>query len=395
VHATTAWNGGSAPLDFADADVIFVNATYGDDVSSALHADDHKKLEALIEKGSAAFVFVGGCQDFHLGNLTGVPIDIQRSDCPPTACKLCLDTPFTTLLAKLGNRIAIANVVIDFHDKPSKIFLVNSKGLSTGFFIATGRGLCAFLPSFGDSTPQAIKLILEEVLPRLSPHLIYDDKLEWLEHDDYLLPALLDLRHKRLEARTEYGSRDSELKAEYDSQHTEVQLPWNQLLISSGDVLKLAVKNALESFGFSVADVDEHLKAKGVNVHEEDLWVADCSDPDPSIAGVALAEVKSSERGTTKEDDYAQLIKYLNRRKKSCNNADLRGLLVINHAYGLPAKIRPKALSDAIIRDSMADDVTLATTWDLFQLGQRLLGSEISSEKIRALFKSPGELQLP
>src|SRR5713101_9383670 len=94
VHATTAWNGGSAPLDFADADVIFVNATYGDDVSSALHADDHKKLEALNEKGSAAFVFVGGCQDFHLGNLTGVPVDIQRSECPPTACKLCLDTPF-------------------------------------------------------------------------------------------------------------------------------------------------------------------------------------------------------------------------------------------------------------------------------------------------------------
>jgi len=238
-------------------------------------------------------------------------------------------------------------------------------------------------------------VILEEVLPRLCPHLIYVDKLVWLEQDDYLFPTLLELRGRQQRARTEYEVHDSQLKAEYDSQHAEVQLPWNQLLISSGDELKRAVKNALESFGFNVADVDEHLVAKGVSIHEEDLWVADGSQPDPSIAGVVLAEVKSSERGTTKEDDYAQLIKYLNRRKKSCNNVDLRGLLVINHAYSLPAKIRPKAFSEAIIRDSMADDVTLATSWDLFRLGQRLLGGEISSEKIRALFKSPGELQLP
>ncbi|SRR6266849_155612 len=395
VHATTAWNGGSAPLDFADADVIFVNATYGDDTSSTLHAYDHETLKALIEKGSAAFVFVGGCRHFHLDNLTGVPIDFKSNDCPPTACKLLPGTPFTALFAKLGNRIEIANVLIDRHGGPSELFLVNSKGWSTGFFIAIGRGLCAFLPSFGDSAPQAIRVILEEVLPRLCPHLIYVDKLVWLEQDDYLFPTLLELRGRQQRARTEYEVHDSQLKAEYDSQHAEVQLPWNQLLISSGDELKRAVKNALESFGFNVADVDEHLVAKGVSIHEEDLWVADGSQPDPSIAGVVLAEVKSSERGTTKEDDYAQLIKYLNRRKKSCNNVDLRGLLVINHAYSLPAKIRPKAFSEAIIRDSMADDVTLATSWDLFRLGQRLLGGEISSEKIRALFKSPGELQLP
>jgi len=109
--------------------------------------------------------------------------------------------------------------------------------------------------------------------------------------------------------------------------------------------------------------------------------------------GLLVTEIKSSERGTTKEGDYGQVVKYMNRRKTEYKNSELRGLLVINHAYATPANMRPRAFGEAIVRDSLADRVCLATTWDLFRLGQNLLAGTTSADQIRVLFASNGELK--
>ncbi|MDO8431870.1 MAG: hypothetical protein Q7S58_05600 [Candidatus Binatus sp.] len=393
-HRTaTAWNGGNAPLELNNADIVFINANYSDLESSSLHTNEHRNLQRLLKNGSAVFVFVGNSRPFHIENLTGVHIALSPSENSPTSCKLQGETPLESLFAKLGNRIAIAPRITNC-DPSWSVFLKSPSGHSTGFFVPFDSGRCTFLPSFGNSVPEAVEEILTNVLPVFCPHLVYDDKFKWLEEPTFLMPSLAELRFKREKARQDYEAADTDLKAKYDLERTNVQEQWNQLLASSGRELERAIQRALEFFGFRVTDVDQLLKLKGVSTHEEDLWVADGFEPDPSVAGLLITEIKSSERGTTKEDDYSQLVKYMNRRKTEYKNSELRGLLVINHAYAVPANIRPKAFSEAVVRDSLSDRICLATTWDLFRLGQNLLARTISSDQIRVLFKSDGELRL-
>src|SRR5439155_5010177 len=100
-------------------------------------------------------------------------------------------------------------------------------------------------------------------------------------------------------------------------------------------------------------------------------------------------EVKSSRRGTASEDDYGAVIKYLNRRKSEFRNFDLTGMLIINHSYATEAALRPPAFTETMMSDAVRDGVVLATTWDLFQLGQRFLARDISQEQMRSLLAKP------
>jgi hypothetical protein len=40
-------------------------------------------------------------------------------------------------------------------------------------------------------------MIIEKILPVLSPHLLYDDKSKWLAEDRYLLPSLAEIHRKQ------------------------------------------------------------------------------------------------------------------------------------------------------------------------------------------------------
>jgi len=281
-RTATVWNGGKAPLDLHDADIVFINANYSDDVSSTLHTNEHRNLQHLIENGSVVFVFVGNSKPFHIENLTGIRLSLNPTENPPTSCIIQGETALESLFAKLGNRIAIAPRITNL-DSSWTVFLKSPSGHPTGYFKPLGSGRCTFLPSFGNSAPDAVEEILTSVLPNLCPHLVYDHKFKWLEETTFLMPALAELRAKREKAKQDYETTDAELLANYEALRTEVQEDWNQLLTSSGKELERAIQKALEFFGFRVIDVDQLLKEKGKSIHEEDLWVADGFEPDPSV----------------------------------------------------------------------------------------------------------------
>jgi hypothetical protein len=106
--------------------------------------------------------------------------------------------------------------------------------------------------------------------------------------------------------------------------------------------------------------------------------------------------VKGSAKRTPSDDDYyGALIKYLNRAKTEFSNPDLWGLLIVNHQYLRPADGRREAFDQRIVDDSVRDGVTLVTTYDLFQMAQRLLSGKMAETEIQKLLMTPGRVALP
>jgi hypothetical protein len=332
---------------------------------------------------------------FHIKNLLGMAQTNEGNGALPTACRIARNTAIDPLFTKLGNRIWQAPILRPGPGN-SRAILTNEQGLGVALFCEFGKGKVFLLPHFGNNTAEAIGLILKEVLPKLSPHLAYDEALKWLQDSDYLMPSLKQLRTEREVAKSEYELLDRTLHEKYEDEWRAVQTGWNELLSSGGDRLKLAVKRAFELFGWTCVDVDEYWRTRdATRQKEEDRWLADGFDPNPSKPQVMLVEVKSNERGTASERDYSQLIKYLNRRKSEFKNSDLQGVLVINHSLMTPAKERRIAFTDTMIRDARTDDVRLVTTWDVFRLVQGLLAGTITEAEIRALFGASGAVIVP
>ena len=55
--------------------------------------------------------------------------------------------------------------------------------------------------------------ILDEVMPVLTPHLVFDEKFSWIKEDLYLLPSLLAIRNRQRETRTQFEVVLRELEA--------------------------------------------------------------------------------------------------------------------------------------------------------------------------------------
>ena len=394
VTTKTAWNGGSAPIELQNARVFFVSAHYLNITSSTLHAHDGARLQAVVEEGALVVVFVGQmCAPFHLMNLIGEPTTLAGGGGAASSCRIIKRSAFDPLFTKLGGAMQHA-FVLDRAATGEERILANQNGV-TGYIVRRGKGVCALLPHFGNNTIDAISLILKEILPELCPHLVYDSEFNWLSEEQYLMPSLVALRKQRELAESEYRNRDSQLEQEFQHEWQNTQSQWNELLTKSGDELKLAVKKAFEFFGYKTIDVDEYWKSSGTERQkEEDLWLAEGSEPHPSLPGVVIVEVKSSEKGTASERDYSQLVKYLNRRKSEFNNGQLPGILIINHSFLTAGLKRPNAFSPTIVSDSERDGITLISTWDVFRLIQKLLANEIGVADIRKLLSAPGAVKL-
>jgi hypothetical protein len=397
-ETTTAWRGGQAPLDLHNADVIFINANYDDLNSSSLHSNEGEHIQTAVEKGAAVFVFVGSCKSFHLKNLLGDTVFVgAQQDNSPTACSIAASTALDPVFANLGNLIYMAQSLMSSSDAGSEWqdILKNTLNTPIALLRSKFRGRCAYLPHFGAGTKKAIELILREVVPELSPHLVYDEQLKWLEETQFLMPSAAKLRQDRERLKSDYERQEKELRRRYNEELEKVRTGWNELLISSGDTVKLAIKRAFKLFGWHVVDVDDFWKTREPDRQkEEDLWVSEETEPHPSKEGVLLVEVKSSERRAASEGDYSQLVKYLNRRKSEFKNSGLSGILAINHAFLTRADSRPSAFSEAIIADSKRDGVGLVTTWELFKAVQKILAREIEPNTVRTKLSSPGLVHL-
>ncbi len=257
-------------------------------------------------------------------------------------------------------------------------------------------GTLVLLPDFGAWTPAVTQMILQETLAELAPNLVYDETFAWIMRPEYLMPSLAEIRIEGVRLDQEYGGRKAEIERRYEEEWKRTQEPWNRLLTTSGDELKQSVAFALAAFGFQTVDVDEHWKKKGVERKDEDLWAAVGFEPNPATEGTRLVEVKSSAKRTSNDDDYyGALVKYLSRAKTEFANADLWGLLIVNHLYLTPADSRREAFDQRIVDDSARDRITLLTTYDLFQMAQRLLSGKMKQTEIQGLLLKAGRLLLP
>jgi hypothetical protein len=293
-----------------------------------------------------------------------------------------------------STRLIVPNVPDNQSYKVREI-LKHSSGMTTALLVEKRIGRCVYLPHFGDATALVVQAIIRDVLPGLMPHLVEDPQFRWLSQTPYLMPSLARIRRDEEEATRVYDEAQHRLKEQWTAEWTSAQTPWNELLTSNGDVLKKPVRLALETFGVRVVDVDDYWKVREPQRQkEEDLWLGFGAEADPAIAGTVLAEVKSSRRGTASEDDYGAVIKYLNRRKSEFRNLDLTGMLIINHVYATEANLRPRAFTETMMSDAARDRVVLATTWDLFRLGQRFLAGATSASDIQGLLCKPGPLTI-
>lgn len=396
----TIWNGGDTDLDLQGSQIVFVNANYVDQASATVHLRENRKIQEVLNSEGLVVVFLGRCQTFHLRNLVGVTSDISvgvHAD-NPTACTLTIETPLTPVFSRYGNRIVSAPTVIASNEGGFVVsrFLSNSDGYSAGLLIKRKQSRCVYLPHFGPHIVHVAEMILEEIIPTLAPHLIYDEEFKWLQEADYLMPSVAAIRKEQERARAEYEALAEQLSDSFARKWADVQARWNRLLTCSGDDLKRAVHGALEAFGGKVIDVDDYWKNHGQpdRQKEEDLWLGRGVEPNPADEGVFLVEVKSSKRGTASDDDYGAVIKYLSRRKTEFKNPSLQGMLVINHSYLTAAALRPPAFGPRMVADAKRDGVVLATSWDLFRLIQKQDAGEKTGPDVRNLLLRPGLVQV-
>lgn len=251
-------------------------------------------------------------------------------------------SPLDIVFSRFCNRIVSTSqlhVTANPNDRyNSRQILRHASNVVTALLVERDRGRCVYLPHFGDAVGQVVQTIMRDVLPTLSSHLVEDPEFRWLTQTQYLMPPLARIRTEEEATTHTYEEERQRLTGQWNDEWATTQTPWNDLLTSTGDPLKKAVKRALETLGASVTDVDEYWKTRAPERQkEEDLWIGFGAEADPSVAGVALAEVKSNRRGTASEDDYGAVIKYLNRRKNEYRNLDLTGMLLIT----IPTRQRP------------------------------------------------------
>jgi hypothetical protein len=400
VQYSTIWNGGGSDLDLQGASVVFVNASYQDQNSSTVHAGDGKQIRDLLQSGGLVVFFLGNPQSFHVANLIGMPISIGSvaNQGPFTNCTLPGPSPLDPLFSRFGNRIASVRNIIATSGGPSltPILRYGSANVGVTAKFESDGGTLVLLPHFGQMIGEIARMILQEILSEIAPNLVYDETFAWIMRPEYLMPSLAEIRVESTRIDEDYTRHKAEIDRRYEEEWKRTQEPWNRLLTTSGDHLKGAVASALTAFGFQTVDVDDYWKRQGVERKDEDLWAAVGFEPVPKTKGTRLVEVKGSAKRTPSDDDYyGALIKYLNRAKTEFSNPDLWGLLIVNHQYLRPADGRREAFDQRIVDDSVRDGVTLVTTYDLFQMAQRLLSGKMAETEIQKLLMTPGRVALP
>jgi len=416
----TLWNsslstGGFLLPDMIKADIVIVNASYEDQHSAGLHAQDNQKVQKVLDDGGVVVVFVGDCKLFHLGNLVGVPPDmiVGPPETPPTSVQPVTQEGISKIFSVCGNMISSARALylIPFGSQLSQpVFYYNlsakgvevvavhtPQGLPVSVMQKVGNGIRLFLPYFTRFNP-ILFILLKVVLPAVKPELFEAKTEQWLSEDRYLFPCVRAIHSERDAELRRHDELLREIESRLSLAMEREQAPFNKLLTASGDELKSAVKCCLELFGFVVVDVDEYWKEKDPSRQkEEDLWIFEPGcEPEPAKSPFILAEVKSSKRGGASDDDCGTITRYVNRRMREFGNHQIKGLLVINHFYAFPPHHRKLAFSEKQAADATHASNILLTTYDLFRLARAVKEARQSPEGARTLIQSTvGALALP
>lgn len=263
----------------------------------------------------------------------------------------------------------------------------NRFGEAVAALIVPGQdtGLVLLLPDL-DDRPRLLKRLLTDVLPEIVPQLFpHVERGRWVEHPEYELPGVLEVRRRIRQVEEEARAQVTELEERIMATRHELGY-LHDLLTEQGRPLVEAVKRTLATLGFqNVVDVDAEMAVEGKPELNEDLRIEDGSP-------LVLVEVKGV-HGTVADNDALQILKHLRPRTRQLDRADINGLSIINHQRPLPALQRSSSPFNATVVTTAQDQgVGLMTTWDLHRLTRSFLRNGWKHEDIEGLFSQTGRI---
>ena len=242
----------------------------------------------------------------------------------------------------------------------------------------SGQGAVIVLPRI-ERKGELVRYLLERVLPNIAHPLFPEDERQaWVEEERYAPPAVAALRSEIEEVETGAAERVGELKAEIAARRGE-DAHLRALLTATGDELVAAVKETLESLGFTdVGDVDAEEGVQDGRLRE-DLQIRTDSP-------VVLSEVKGI-NNLPRDDDALEVGKYILPRIREWDRTDVRGLTIVNHQRGLPPADRDtNVFQGDQIENAVGQGIGLLTTIDLYRLARGFERNGWRHEEVAGLF---------
>jgi hypothetical protein len=300
--------------------------------------------------------------------------------------------PLSKLLTDHADQLAGARVIKNMAGAVP--WLVNDAEDWKAAFELRGSGGFLYLPFFRRKTT-AIRRLLREVLPAISPKLFPPRVETWSEKDEYQFFGVLEVRARRAELERAHAERLAGLEREESAAKAE-QRPFVELLEADSHDLRKVVHRVLTWLEFEeVVDEDARREAAGIKQREEDLQLRDGDF-------FAVVEVTSG-RGNAREKDFLDLQKYRYRRQQDPGRDDIdplaiRGLLVMNQHTAMEPAARPDLYEgnpNDYPQEAVELEVELLSTWELFRIVRGVAAATLTREQARELIKQPGLIRAP
>ncbi|MBN2245461.1 MAG: hypothetical protein JW755_06420 [Candidatus Aminicenantes bacterium] len=160
--------------------------------ASGLHSEDTEKFQAIIDKGGVIICFIGRCKQFQLTNFTGEypNLEMQNYDIPNPIDSI-QEPPFDQIFKEYGQFISYANTLFNVVlpvgdtismaawdpnlDEKLTVLASGANGLPLSVKIQRDKGFLLFLPWFGDHNNTITEMLLDNILPNISPHLFKEE----------------------------------------------------------------------------------------------------------------------------------------------------------------------------------------------------------------------------
>jgi hypothetical protein len=385
-----------------DCRIVFyqVNLT---NYATGLHAGDAENFEKIVASGGTIVCFVGNCQEYHLTNVIGdIPqLKFQENKLPDKIYETP-DKPFGAIFSQFRTFISYANELFPVHNSLDKTVDLNEGApndaaklqvLAESFrnypiaaALYKGNGFYLLLPWFGEKNVDVAELILEQVLPAVSPSPPAAEGAYWLDSYDYVFPGLLDIFKQMEEESNRHRQVMHQLEEKIEEIKVVEQEPFNKLLTAEGSELTQAVIKAFKYLNWlNVVDVNDYWK-RVIRIKEEDIWLLDEDQKtiEELIRGsqLILVTVRSGKAGA-EDQDCLHLQRIKGRRMQEFNNTKMKAVLIGNYYSQTEAKLRELSFTENQINEAAKDGNGLLGSYELFKAIKAEKEKKLTKEAIR------------
>lgn len=242
------------------------------------------------------------------------------------------------------------------------------------------EGTVIILPQIANRSTFVTDLI-SNCLPQINEKLFPEfGTSNWLHESVYEHPTIIELQNDLEEQKAAFQKQIEDVQSKITLERNANQV-LHDLLTKHDKELVTAVRSAFEKLGFEdVLIVDD--TESGNN--QEDLQI-------PIKDGFFVCEVKGL-GGLPSENHVNQVVKYINRRLREARDANVRGLVVVNHQRNLPPLMRDNCFTATQVTDAESAQVILMSTWELFLLLRAREKYNWPSWAVMGMFDSVGRL---